>query len=240
MRFDNNDTVLVDDTEAVPSGDEKVLVRDTEAVRFDNNEAVSVNDIETVQSDSKEAVLVKGTEAVMSDDGKVLVSDTEAVLIDGEKMPSLDGGSIFPLPDHVVSRKAAFRESAKVWLGLGNEHIMSLGPYRVSSLINELQHIPTEQINIEMDNTADSAMPRLANLAKIKIEAWTGEIWDWWPLMPSKREVQENEARICWTCVSASAPLGRFHTTISGLQTDVRLVSELRGQTMGLCPFGVR
>ena len=42
----------------------------------------------------------------------------------------------------------------------------------------------------------------LINSIKLYVEYLTGELWDWWPLRPSLRQLLEDEIRVLWHCVS--------------------------------------
>ncbi|KAF2189112.1 hypothetical protein K469DRAFT_702842, partial [Zopfia rhizophila CBS 207.26] len=62
-------------------------------------------------------------------------------------------------------------------------------------LVSELQHIPPDQISIDLRDTGSAI-----NYLKGKVEDFTGETWDWWPLKPRMRALSDGEVRLRWTC----------------------------------------
>lgn len=81
--------------------------------------------------------------------------------------------------------------------------------YGLPNLVRELHNIPPLAIRVEEDG--DKTRHSTLDSVRWKIEKWSGESWDWWPMKPPKRPISNGHSRITWECV-------RSHT----LQADLR------------------
>lgn len=112
---------------------------------------------------------------------------------DGDCSSTESDGPDFP---QLVEMEKFFRESKSFGL--------LLGEFRKLLLPRELRHvvntIPRTQIWLsrEQDRT-------LFNRAKALIEDYTQLEWDWWPLKPRMRDLNDGETRVIWKCVSHTA-----------------------------------
>ncbi len=104
------------------------------------------------------------------------------------------------------SMTTELRGLIKSWLAPGNKRAHLVESYKLSNLVTELQYIPTSQIRIGPEAPPAGRASVVINLVKSKIEGWTGESWDWWPLKPCKRPLNDSEVRVSWKCVSISVP----------------------------------
>ena len=75
-------------------------------------------------------------------------------------------------------------------------HIL-LSPRSLRPLLKTVLSIPSERVWFSSENDGC-----IANTVKIFMESMTGNAWNWWPLRPKTRLLQENETRLHWLCVS--------------------------------------
>ncbi len=74
---------------------------------------------------------------------------------------------------------------------------ISLLPVSLHSLITSILSIPNEDIWISSMQDHSTI-----NKMKISIEQITREDWNWWPLRPKMRDLEDDETRVHWVCVS--------------------------------------
>ncbi|KAJ6094202.1 hypothetical protein N7467_003047 [Penicillium canescens] len=67
-------------------------------------------------------------------------------------------------------------------------------------VISELQHIALDQISISSSDARS-----MTNVLKGKLEDFTGQVWDWWPLEPYMRGLARDEVRLHWRCTCGDA-----------------------------------
>jgi tetratricopeptide (TPR) repeat protein len=67
----------------------------------------------------------------------------------------------------------------------------------LEAIVSELQHVTPDQISLNLQDE-----PSTINNIKGRWERFTGETWDWWPLVPYMRPLTRGEARLHWKCVS--------------------------------------
>ncbi|GKT97673.1 nucleoside phosphorylase domain protein [Colletotrichum tofieldiae] len=99
------------------------------------------------------------------------------------------------------SMTTELRAVVRAWLEPGNKRSELVKLYKLPTLITELQYIPTSQIRLQSKEEAvDGYFKSMVKSFKGKVESWTMEPWDWWPLGPTKRLLGDKEARVYWTC----------------------------------------
>ncbi|GJC87580.1 hypothetical protein ColLi_10418 [Colletotrichum liriopes] len=100
------------------------------------------------------------------------------------------------------SMTTTVRDVLRTWLEPENKMSKLVRQYELSSLVTELQYIPTTQIQLESKRgVGPGHLTSMADYLKCNAETWTGGSWDWWPLKPAKRRLRDKEDRVSWTCV---------------------------------------
>ncbi|KAJ6050131.1 hypothetical protein N7444_006847 [Penicillium canescens] len=73
--------------------------------------------------------------------------------------------------------------------------------YKLRNLVTELQHVNPHEIQFDCDQTVSRFIKFISHYQH-RVERWTGERWDWWPLPRCLRPLRESETRLLWQCVS--------------------------------------
>jgi hypothetical protein len=70
--------------------------------------------------------------------------------------------------------------------------------------LKSIQYLVTELRKVDPANikVVNSFSPSRLDRAKVFIEDWTGEEWNWWPLQRPRRPCSGLTSGISWTCVS--------------------------------------
>lgn len=100
------------------------------------------------------------------------------------------------------SLQSKLRDLVVAWSRPDHEHHEHVSRYRLSNLIAELQYIRPQSIVFGKEDGTNSNCHNITALWQGMVERWTGERWDWWPLLPYLRPSEELEMRVRWKCVS--------------------------------------
>lgn len=91
------------------------------------------------------------------------------------------------------------------WSRHDHRHHSFVARYKLFNLVAELQYIHPQEIRLDEDNKRTHWQAFLGYFQK-KAEDWTQEAWDWWPLPPYLRPLEDCESRLRWQCVSLISP----------------------------------
>jgi hypothetical protein len=82
----------------------------------------------------------------------------------------------------------------------------------LQQLVNELSEARLQSVKVS-NGEASSWI----NNFKVRIETWTGEVWDWAPLNAPHYPLGGNEKRMQWKCVSFHFPIRRCSNNDTGM-----------------------
>jgi hypothetical protein len=101
------------------------------------------------------------------------------------------------------SLRSRLRDLVAVWSRPDHKYHVYVTRYKLSNLVAELQYIRPDEIRFDHGEWDDHRARRVTSYYQNVVEYWTGEHWDWWPLAPSSRPLEQLETRIRWKCVSS-------------------------------------
>ncbi|OPB37376.1 hypothetical protein A0O28_0042880 [Trichoderma guizhouense] len=81
------------------------------------------------------------------------------------------------------------------WSRHDHRHHSFVARYKLFNLVAELKYIHPQEIRLDEDNKRTHWQAFLGYYQK-KAEDWTQEAWDWWPLPPYLRPLENNESRL--------------------------------------------
>ncbi|KAL5090958.1 hypothetical protein Trisim1_003923 [Trichoderma cf. simile WF8] len=81
------------------------------------------------------------------------------------------------------------------WSKHDHRHHSFVARYKLFNLLAELKYIHPQEIRLDEDNKRSYLQAFLGYYQK-KAEDWTQEAWDWWPLPPYLRPLENNESRL--------------------------------------------
>lgn len=89
------------------------------------------------------------------------------------------------------------------WSRHDHRHHSFVARYKLFNIISELEYANPhpQEIRLDEDNKRTYWQALLGYYQK-KAEDLTQEAWDWWPLPPYLRPLENNESRLRWQCVS--------------------------------------
>lgn len=112
------------------------------------------------------------------------------------------------------SLRSRLRDLIEVWSKDDHKYHTYVTRYELSNLVAELQYIDPHEIRFDDGEEERGYISKAINYFQNAVEHWTGEHWDWWPLAPYLRPLEEGETHISWECVSNRFNLS-FRKTIS-------------------------
>ncbi|RDL36050.1 uncharacterized protein BP5553_06662 [Venustampulla echinocandica] len=96
--------------------------------------------------------------------------------------------------------RSRLRGLVAMWSRLDHRYHAYVTRYKFYNTIAELQYIHPSKIRFERSQKAGNHLWKIMSYYQNRIECWTGEHWDWWPLPVYPRPLDEGETRVRWEC----------------------------------------
>ena len=99
--------------------------------------------------------------------------------------------------------QSRLRDLVAMWSRPDHRYHAYVTRYKLPNTVAELQNIHPSKIRFERSEKAGRHLWTIMSSCQNRIECWTGERWDWWPLPACSRPLDEEETRVRWECVSS-------------------------------------
>lgn len=112
------------------------------------------------------------------------------------------------------SLQTRLRNLVTAWSKSDHKYHAFVTRYKLFNLVAELRYV--QPSNLRFDRGAETGyLHRVTGWCQDVVERSTQESWDWWPLPPCLRPLEDSETRVWWKCVS------RVHCRISSFKTGL-------------------